>query len=246
MRIFRDRDRVRDYGSVAWGGRGRALALLLLLLVASPGAYAEPAKKSSSGEGRFQAACLALKKKQYKKAVHTLLKLDQANDGKGQTILGLLHEKGLGVKQDFSKALAYYRKAAKQGVPEAESNLGHLLLRLKRDVVQDTKEGIDWLERAANHGILEAQVTMGKLLNEGRRLPINNSKAAYYLHRAAQRGSREAQRMLDDIPQLHEAHQALLQGGAQYQTGMENLTRSWVGYADIVNNLNTASSYSRK
>ena len=119
--------RVRDCGNVAWGGRVRALALVVLLFVATPGACAEPAKKSSSGEGRFQAACSALKKKQYKKAVHTLLRLDQANDGKGQTVLGLLHEKGLGVKQDFSKALAYYRKAAKQGIPEAESNLGHIV-----------------------------------------------------------------------------------------------------------------------
>lgn len=261
MKILLSHD--RDFSSVARADKARALALLVLLSFAgAPGGCAEPvaskptiqARQSSKnfggGEGRFQAACSALKKKQYKLAVHTLLKLDRVNDGKGQTILGLLHEKGLGVKQDFSKALTYYRKAAKQGIPEAESNLGHLLLRLKSDVVQDSKkateEALDWLERAANHGILEAQVTMGKLLNEGRRLPINNGKAAYYLHRAAQRGSREAQRMLDNIPQLNEAHQALLRGGAQYQTGMENLTRSWVGYADIVNNLNAASSYSRK
>lgn len=197
-------------------------------------------------EKRFNDACQAIKGKKYKTAHHHLKKLDKANHGRGQTVLGLLYQKGVGVEKDLSKAVSFYQKAAAKGIPQAESLLGHLLLNAEDAVVTDSKGAIYWIEKAAEHGVEEAQLTLGKLYTEGKRLPINHSKAVHYLHDAAAQGNAEAQRMLDNIPQLNQAHQAMLAGGSQYQTGMNNLTKSWTGYADIVNNLNAASSYTGK
>lgn len=201
---------------------------------------------SSAHEKRFDNACKAIKEKNYKTAHQHLRKLDKANHGKAQTVLGLLYEKGVGVEKDLGKAISYYQKGAAKGIPEAESQLGHLLLKTEDAVAMDSKGAIYWIERAAEHGVEEAQLTLGKLYTEGKRLPINHSKAVYYLHNAAAQGNDEARRMLDNIPQLNQAHQAMLAGGSQYESGMGNLTKSWTGYADIVNNLNAASSYSAK
>jgi|AGTN01.3.fsa_nt_gi FOG: TPR repeat, SEL1 subfamily len=201
---------------------------------------------SAVHEKRFDAACQAIKGKNYKTAHQHLRKLDKANHGKGQTVLGLLYEKGVGVERDLAKAVSLYQKGAAKGIPQAESRLGHLLLSMEDAVAMDSKGAIYWIERAAEHGVEEAQLTLGKLYTEGKHLPINHSKAVYYLHNAAAQGNDEAQRMLDNIPQLRQAHQAMLAGGSQYQSGMNNLGKSWTGYADIVNNLNAASSYSAK
>lgn len=201
---------------------------------------------SSVHDKRFEDACNAIKSKDYKTAHKHLRKLDKADHGRGQTVLGLLYEKGVGVEKDLSKAVSYYGKGAAKGIPEAESALGHLLLKMGDAVSTDSKGAVYWIERAAEHGVEEAQLTLGKLYTEGRRLPINHSKAVYYLHNAAAQGNDEAQRMLDNIPQLQQAHQAMLAGGDQYQSGVGNLTKSWTGYADIVNNLNAASSYTAK
>lgn len=197
-------------------------------------------------EKRFDDACQAIKAKNYKTAHHHLKRLDKANHGRGQTLLGLLYEKGVGVEKNLSKAVSFYQKAAAKGIPQAESQLGHLLLNAEDAVVTDSNGAIYWIERAAEHGVEEAQLTLGKLYTEGKSLPINHSKAVHYLHDAAAQGNAEAQRMLDNIPQLNQAHQAMLAGGSQYQSGMNNLTKSWTGYADIVNNLNAASSYTAK
>lgn len=213
------------------------------LICSAPQAVCTP---SSVHEKRFETACNAIKSKDYKTAHKHLRKLDKSDHGRGQTVLGLLYEKGVGVEKDLSKALSYYQKGAAKGIPEAESQLGHLLLKMEGAVATDSKDALYWIERAAEHGVEEAQLTLGKLYTEGRRLPVNHSKAVYYLHNAAAQGNEEAQRMLDHVPQLQQAHQAMLAGGDQYQSGMGNLTKSWTGYADIVNNLNAASSYPGK
>ena len=41
-----------------------------------------------------------------------------------QNFLGLYYEKGLGVPQDYAKAIKWYRKAAEQGEPRSQHNLG--------------------------------------------------------------------------------------------------------------------------
>jgi hypothetical protein len=54
------------------------------------------------------------------------LPLAQEGDKTAQTYVGEIYEKGLGVQPDYQLAAAWYRKAADQGYPRAQINLGHL------------------------------------------------------------------------------------------------------------------------
>lgn len=128
--------------------------------------------------------------------------------------MGLFHEKGIVVNKDVNQAISYYRQAATQGLPQAQSRLGHLLLDT---VGKDREEAIQWLQKAASQGEAEAQATLNKLGRfEYKSGNMQNS--------------------------ANSLNAGLQKGGEQYKSGMDNLTKSWVGYADIVNALNQASA----
>lgn len=160
----------------------------------------------------FDLACKNISKKEFAIAHKHLHKLANSRHPKAQTIMGMFHEKGIVVERDVSKALDYYRQAAAQGLPEAQSRLGHLLLDTAG---KDSGEAIDWLEKAAAQGEATAQATLRKLDKSGRMSGA-----------------------------LNNMENGLHQGGAQYKSGMDNLTKSWVGYSDIVNTLNEAAEAS--
>ena len=69
--------------------------------------------------------------------------------------LGLLYEKGLGVKQSESKARSEYKKAMKEDHPDALYHFAVMQIRAQKD------DGFPFLERAALHGSLEALREMG-------------------------------------------------------------------------------------
>ncbi len=167
---------------------------------------------TKSGQDPFDLACQQISKKDFVNAHKHLHRLAKSKHPKAQTIMGMFHEKGIVVERDVSQALEYYRQAAAQGLPEAQSRLGHLLLETAG---KDSGEAIAWLEKAASQGEAQAQSTLRKLDRSG--------------------GMSGA---------LNGMENGLHQGGAQYKSGMDNLTKSWVGYSDIVNTLNDAAAAS--
>ena len=60
-----------------------------------------------------------------------------------------MYEKGQGVPQDFTEASKWYRRAAEQGLPEAQVNLG-VLYYDGRGVPQDYVLAHMWLSLAAS------------------------------------------------------------------------------------------------
>lgn len=54
-------------------------------------------------------------------------------DAVAQIQLGNVHEEGLGVPQDYGKAIEWYQKAAKQGNAIAQYNLGVIYYNQKND-----------------------------------------------------------------------------------------------------------------
>lgn len=169
----------------------------------------------------FEKACHHIKKGEFSIAHKHLKALSKNKHSKAQTLMGLFHEKGIVVEKDINQAISYYRQAAGQGLPQAQSRLGHLLLATAG---KDSEEAVLWLQRAAAQGEAEAQATLSKLgrLDKTGTITGTMSGAA------------------------NSFNNGLHQGGAQYQSGMDNLTKSWVGYADIVNTLNQASAASSK
>lgn len=124
--------------------------------------------------------------------VATLRKAAVAGDAYAQLNLGAAYDNGIGIAPDVALALYWYRAAAEQGVPEAQFNLGHLLVSRG-----ETVEGARWLTRAAEQGLADAQYLVGVLLAEGGAgVAVDRAAAVTWLRRAAAQGHDEARAYL--------------------------------------------------
>lgn len=82
----------------------------------------------------------------YREAMARLEK--SSNDAAAMTLLGELHNQGLGIRQDPAKAAGWYRLAAQRGDPRSMSTLGMMTID-GRGVPRDPEAGRAWLEKAA-------------------------------------------------------------------------------------------------
>ncbi|HEU5217636.1 MAG TPA: hypothetical protein VFU23_03205, partial [Gemmatimonadales bacterium] len=70
--------------------------------------------------------------------------------------------RGRGVRKDEAQATYWYSEAAKLQDPEAEYQMGMLLIKGKGGFAQDEKAGLDWLRKAAGHGHAAAKEEMAR------------------------------------------------------------------------------------
>ena len=56
------------------------------------------------------------------------------------------------------KAISYYEKAALQGIPQAESNLGHLLLNMEKESEKVSLETAEWLKKRMLSGDIDGVI----------------------------------------------------------------------------------------
>jgi hypothetical protein len=99
--------------------------------------------------------------------------------------LGVMYETGEGVPRDYAAAAKWYRRAADQGLPQAEQRLGNLLLN-GRGVSQNLAEAVRWLGKAAAQGYGLAQFDLGFLALKGHAMPQNLVQAHMYFSKAAE------------------------------------------------------------
>lgn len=74
--------------------------------------------------------------------------------------MGYCYDSGLGIKQDYKKAVFWYKKAAAQGDTVARFNLGNCY-RTGRGVMQDEKKSTRLYRLAANDGYIPAIHNLG-------------------------------------------------------------------------------------
>ena len=86
-------------------------------------------------------------------------------------------------------ALAYYRKAAEQGVASAQGRLGWLIMKSGGDA----KEAAQWLNKAAEQGDAAAQNNLGVLYELGQGVDKDPVRAANWYQKAAEQGDAAAQ-----------------------------------------------------
>ena len=91
----------------------RRIVSALLLLVAS-----------SSVAADFAAGLEAYLRGGYATALREFRPLAEQGDAEAQTVLGLMYANGEGVPEDARQAEYWWRKAAAQGLAEAQFNLG--------------------------------------------------------------------------------------------------------------------------
>lgn len=120
-----------------------------------------------------------------------------------QLTLAKMYSNGIGVNKDTKRYHWWMRKAAIQGDSEAQYMMGFLSSNIfDENLPYSTREGIRWLERAANQGHVEAMRTLGRTYRDGE-ISSNryqdSSKAVYWLKKAADGGSSEAEAELRAI-----------------------------------------------
>ncbi len=95
----------------------------------------------------------------------------QANKGNkdAQFFLAKRYQKGIGVQQDYAKAIQWYTTAGKQDVAPAQLNLAFMYIR-GEGVQPNAKEARFWLEKAAKLGDNRASYTLAMLDEKEKKL----------------------------------------------------------------------------
>ena len=120
-----------------------------------------------------------------------------AGDADAQFNMGKAYQLGRGVPLDASIAEGWFKKAAMQGHPQAEANLG---LALFQDGKADAAR--PWLEKAAKRDERRAQLVLGTMLFNGDGGPKDYVRAYALVTRASQQGLPQAAPTLAQLDQF--------------------------------------------
>ena len=118
-------------------------AMLVVLACASGGRPEFVVAAQSIEEAEF-----AYERGDYTQAARLFSPFAEQGVASAQFYLGLMYEKGRGVRQDHSTALTWFRKAAAQGYAGPQNNLG-LMYERGRGVRKDVVRALMWYHIAA-------------------------------------------------------------------------------------------------
>ncbi|OQW30102.1 MAG: hypothetical protein A4E19_11145 [Nitrospira sp. SG-bin1] len=117
-----------------------------LVLVMACASAAEP--ESVVAAQPLEEAEFAYERGDYTQAARLFSPLAEQGVASAQFYLGLMYEKGRGVRQDHSTALTWFRKAAAQGYAGPQNNLG-LIYERGRGTRKDLIRALMWYTIAA-------------------------------------------------------------------------------------------------
>ena len=95
-------------------------------------------------------------------------------------------------KKNYAVAMTKFKKAAAQGLAEAQSNLG-LMYNKGQGVVQDYAEAVKWWKLAAAQGVAVAQYNLGFMYYGGQGVVQDYAEAVKLFRLAAAQGRTDAQ-----------------------------------------------------
>jgi hypothetical protein len=104
--------------------------------------------------------------------------------------LGRCYEVGNGVEIDYKTAAQWYRRAAEQGYPLAQCNLGAAFYN-GRSVAQ-SNEAVKWFRLAAAQGEPDALYYLGACHTNGEGVPRDHDEGLRWFKRAAAKGHPKA------------------------------------------------------
>jgi TPR repeat protein len=104
------------------------------------------------------------------------------------------YERGLGVAQNYRQAADLYRKAAEQGLAEAQYGLGFLYLN-GNGVPKDDTQATTWMLKAAEQGETKAEFNLGVCYLNGAGVNRDLNEAYFWIFlshtRTTDRGLKE-------------------------------------------------------
>ena len=129
----------------------------------------------------------------------------QSGNAKAQFDLGVMYFRGIGVPQDYIKALDFFEKAAAQGherakdyIPRTYFALGSHYFSEDAGERQDDQEAFKWFSKAAELGHAQSQYIIGLMYYFGEGIPKDESKGVQLIKQSAQNGFGEARKVIDE------------------------------------------------
>ena len=101
--------------------------------------------------------------------------------------LGWMYQRGLGVKQDYTRAMFWHLRAAEKGDSTAQNNIGWMY-RNGLGVKQDFTTAIFWYRKAANQKNASAQNNLGWMYSNGLGVKLDHTMAIFWYQKAAEQG----------------------------------------------------------
>ena len=112
----------------------------------------------------------------------------EEGNASAQRELGGRYEEGRGgVVRDYRAAVSWFRRAADQGYPPAQTAVGYMLSQ-GRGVEQNDAEAARWYRRAAEQGHPRGQNNLGVMYADGLGVPRDDEEAVRWYRRAAEQG----------------------------------------------------------
>jgi TPR repeat protein len=143
------------------------------------GLGAEKGRKDSATERK------TIEPKQHREEENALFQHRRAQD----------YESGRGVPQSYAEALKWYRKAADQGLAQAQNNLGVLYFDGK-GVARNEVEAVIWFRKAAAQGLAMGQFHLGVAHENARGVQRDYAEALTWYRKAADQNLALAQNNL--------------------------------------------------
>ncbi len=169
------------------------LLISLTLAVCTLGARAD----------NLQDAVAALHRKDYPTAVRLLEPLARAGNAAAQSRLATLYYHGHGVRESDALAQQWFERAARQGLADAQFNLGNMYAYGLAKVApgQDGQRlAAQWIFEAARQGHADAQYSLGILFLTGSGLTQSTEEARKWIGRAAKQGHADARAYMAGAP----------------------------------------------
>lgn len=102
------------------------------------------------------------------------------------------------VRRDTAQALPFLMRAAQNGDPRAQWELGNMLLEGK-GTAQDGRQAAAWYRKAAEQGDTDGMRNYALCLLRGDGVPADAAQAGLWLQRAADRNDPEARALLQQL-----------------------------------------------
>ena len=109
-----------------------------------------------------------------------------------------MYDDGVGVPQDHATAVSWFGRAAVQGNPEAQYNLGASFDE-GQGVQQDYAAAASWYRMAAEQGYASAQTNLGIKYAKGQGVPQDFAAAHMWFNLAAASGQKNALKYRDKL-----------------------------------------------
>lgn len=151
----------------------------------------------------LQKAVDAVHRKDYPAAVRLLEPLARAGNAQAQARLAWLYYHGHGVRESDALALQWFERAARQGLPEAQFELGNMYaygLAPPRPETDGARLAAQWYFEAARQGHAAAQYSLGILFLTGSGVSASATEARKWIERAAAQGHADAAAFLSAEP----------------------------------------------